>query len=319
MEKNHLQIVDWLLSSGRSAAPDTYPGFGAFRQAFFEETASWNTPVDRAIVGGCMADCVAYAFAAGYNAALQSLVPALPVTAIACFCITEKDGGHPRTIRTRMESSGTDANRGKTYTINGRKKYITCAAEADLFLVAASEGVGEDGRNRIRMIKIDAKTSGIRIVPMEGLHLVPEISHGEIILTDVAALEADLLPGDGYTAYIKPFRTIEDVHVSAAMLGYLFRSACRYDWGQDIRQTILARIVLVRNLAFFRPDASAVHIVMGEAIKQIKALIKRVEPLWEKAGKGAKEAWDRDKVLMDIADKARALRLDAAWKAYEKP
>ena len=319
MKKDNLRIVDWLLSSGRSAAPDTYPGFGAFRQAFFKETASWNTPVDRAIVGGCMADCVAYAFAAGYNAALQCLVPALPATAITCFCITEKDGGHPRAIRTKMVASGMDANRGKAYTINGRKKYITCAAQADLFLVAVSEGVGEGGRNRIRMIKMDAKTPGIRIVPMEGLHLVPEISHGEIILTDVAALEADLLPGDGYTAYIKPFRTIEDVHVSAAMLGYLFRNACRYDWGRDIRQTILARIVLVRNLAFFRPDAPAVHIVMGDAIKQVKDLIKRVEPLWETAGREAKEAWDRDKALINIADKARALRLDAAWKAYEEP
>ncbi len=319
MEKDNLRIIDWLLSSGRSAAPETYSAFEDFWQAFSKESGSWEPPVDRAIAGGAVADCMAYAFAAGYCAALQRLVPALPVNTPACFCITEEQGAHPRAIKTRLAPVEINSKRGKAFTVNGRKKYVTCAGEAGLFLVAASEGTTDDGRNRIRVVQIDAKTPGIRIVPVKGLNLVPEISHGELIFTDVAVFEADLLPGDGYTAYIKPFRTVEDLHVSAAILGYLFKSACKYDWGRELLENILGCIASVRNLACCSPDSPEVHIVIHDALKRIRDLSARLDPCWEEAGRKAKEAWDRDKALMNIADKARALRLQAAWKFYEEP
>ena len=41
--------------------------------------------------------------------------------------------------------------------------------------------------------------------------------------------EADLLPGDGYDIYLKPFRTIEDIHVHAALIGYLVGVARRLE------------------------------------------------------------------------------------------
>ena len=35
------------------------------------------------------------------------------------------------------------------------------------------------------------------------------------------AIAADaMLPGDGYEQYIKPFRTVEDIHVTAALLSF---------------------------------------------------------------------------------------------------
>jgi alkylation response protein AidB-like acyl-CoA dehydrogenase len=314
-----LHIIDWLLSSGISVEHDAYPDFTAFRRAFYTTAGSWEAPVDRAIAGGFAADCFAYAFAAGYCCALQRLVPTLPQNIVACFCITEEGGGHPRAIQSRLVSSGSDANGRRTFILTGHKKYITCAAEADRFLVAASEGIRDDGKNSIRMITIDARAPGIRIMPMQDLRLVPEISHAAVAFTDVAVSEADLLPGDGYTDYIRPFRTIEDLHVSAAVLGYLFRNACQYGWDRSIRGSILGRIVSVRCLAASRPDAPAVHIVMGDALNRIKELFERLEPLWETVGGTAKQAWDRDKALMNIADKARAMRLQSAWNFYGEP
>lgn len=317
MKKTNLHIIDWLLSEGRSIATKTYPEFDSFRQAFYRESESWEAPVDRAVVGGAVSDCIAFAFAASYCSALQCLVPDLPKNAITCFCITEEGGAHPRAIKSQLVPSGNNADKGKTFTLNGKKKYVTCAMEADLFLVAASDGVRDDGKNSIRMMKIDSKTPGIRIVPMKDLHLVPEISHGELIFTDVNIFETDLLPGDGYIDYIKPFRTIEDLHISAGILGYLFRNACKYDWGTDIKESILGRIVSVGTLALSSPNAPGVHIVTGDVLKQIKDLFKQLEPCWEKVGGEAKKAWDRDKTLMNIADKARTRRLQTAWEFYE--
>ena len=275
--------------------------------------------MDRAIAGGFTATCFAYAFAAGYCSALQRLVPSLPQNAIACFCITEEGGAHPRAIRSRLAPSEDDANQQRTFLLNGHKKYITCAAEADRFLVAASEGIRDDGKNSIRMVAVKAGAPGITITPIRDLVLVPEISHAEVLFTDVVISEEDLLPGDGYTDYIRPFRTIEDLHVSAAALGYLFRNARRYGWDRSIRESLLGRIVSLRCLALSRPDAPAVHIVTGDALNQIRELFARLEPLWETVGGDAKKAWNRDKALMNIAAKARTLRLQAAWNLYETP
>ena len=318
MKKTNLIIINWLLSESKSIATKTYPDFDSFRQAFYKESKSWEAPVDRAVVGGFVADCTAFAFAAGYGSALQYLVPALPDNAITCFCISEEGGAHPRAIKSQLVPSRNDTYQQKVFTLNGKKKYITCANEADFFLVAASDGIKNDGKNSIRMMKIDSKARGIRITPMKNLHIVPEISHCELIFTDVKIFESDLLPGDGYIDYIKPFRTVEDLHITAGILGYLFQNACRYDWGTDIKECILGRIVSVRNLALSSPDAPEVHIVTGDMLRQIKDLFKRLEPFWKKVGGKEKEAWDRDKILMDIADKARTKRLQTAWEFYEK-
>lgn len=319
MEKTDLHIIDWLLSSGTSVEPDVYSDFTAFQRAFYTTAKPWEITVDRAIAGGFAATCFAYAFAAGYCCALQRLVPSLPQNAIACFCITEEGGAHPRAIRSRLTPSEDDANRQRTLLLNGHKKYITCATEADQFLVAASEGIRDDGKNSIRMVAVMAGAPGIAIKPIRDLALVPEISHAEVTFTDVVVSAADLLPGDGYTDYIRPFRTIEDLHVSAAVLGYLFRNARRYGWDRSIRESLLGRIVSVRCLSLNRPDAPAVHIVMGDALNRIKELFERLEPLWETVGGKAKHAWDRDKLLMNIADKARNQRLRTAWQFYENP
>jgi hypothetical protein len=318
MNKTNLNIIDWLLSPHRSIVTKTYPEFDSFRQAFYRESDPWEAPVDRAIVGGFIADCIAFAFAAGYTSAMQCLVPVLPKNAITCFCITEAGGGHPRAIKSQLVVSGKGADLEKIFTLNGKKKFITCVNEADLFLVAASDGIKEDGKNSIRMMLINSKAPGIRIVPMKDLQLVPEISHCELIFTDVNISEADLLPGDGYIDYIKPFRTIEDLHISAGILGYLFKNACKYDWGRDIQERILGNVVSVRTLALSSPTASEVHIVIGDVLKQIKELFKVLEPFWEQVGGEAQKAWDRDKILMDIADKARTRRLQTAWEFYEE-
>ncbi|MCD6584545.1 MAG: acyl-CoA dehydrogenase family protein [Desulfobacteraceae bacterium] len=317
MNKMNMRIIDWLLSESRSSVTEAYPEFDSFRQAFHRESDPWEDPVDRAIVGGFITDCVAFAFAAGYASAMQCLVPGLPKNAITCFCITEAGGGHPRAVKSQLVFSGNNADQKKIFTLNGKKKFITCAKEADFFLVAASEGTRDDGKNSIRMMKIDSKTPGIRVVPMNDLSLVPEISHCELIFTDVTISEADLLPGDGYIDYIRPFRTIEDLHISAGILGYLFRNACKYDWGRDIQERILGHVVSVRTLALSSPTASEVHIVIGGVLKQIKELFKVLESFWEQVGGEAQKAWDRDKILMDIADKARTRRLQAAWEFYE--
>ena len=118
--------------------------------------------------------------------------------------------------------------------------------------------------------------------------------------------------------YIKPFRTIEDLHVTSAISGYLFRIACQYDWGREIKQTILCLIVTIRTLVLSDPGAPAVHILTGDVLSRTRELIQRIDPYWEAVDKDTRDAWNRDKALMDIAGKARLRRLETAWAVYQK-
>ena len=51
-----------------------------------------------------------------------------------------------------------------------------------------------------------------------------------IALHDVRVAADSLLPGDGYDRYVKPFRTIEDTHINAALMAWLLREARVRGW-----------------------------------------------------------------------------------------
>src|SRR5260221_9404342 len=73
---------------------------------------------------------------------------------------------------------------------------------------------------------------------MPATKFVPEVPHAQLEFRNLALSDADLLPGDGYASYVKPFRTIEDIHVQAAVLSYLMREGQRLSWPQDWLQRL---------------------------------------------------------------------------------
>ena len=118
---------------------------------------------------------------------------------------------------------------------------------------------------------------------------------------------------------IKPFRTIEDLHVVGAVLGYLLGSARRFGWPEEIVEQVSLLIVAVCALARQDPLSPATHIAAGGLFRQFEALIAAVDPLW--AGTDAETArrWERDKPVLKIADKVRKLGLKVAWRQYGRP
>jgi acyl-CoA dehydrogenase len=310
-------ILDWLLSQKKVAMSEKYPAFTKWKPVFFQAAKSWSETVDLAIAGGFLSDRVAYAFAAGYQSALQCLFPFIEVDTNAALCITEEGGGHPRAIKTILHKVSQASGGDSAWEMSGTKKFITNANEADRLFVAASMGEGPDGLNKIQMVNIKRNEPGITVVPMKDLPFIPEISHGILLLESVQVTEENLLPGDGYLEYIKPFRTIEDLHVSAAVLGYLFRLACQFDWPQDIKERLLCLLVSLIPLASMKPSDPAVHIVLGGVFSQMNQLVDSIEPYWQDVGTEIRNAWGRDKQLLNIAQEARARRLQTAWSYFD--
>ncbi|MFY0579277.1 hypothetical protein ACN28S_37890 [Cystobacter fuscus] len=83
--------------------------------------------------------------------------------------------------------------------------------------------------------------------------------HAELRLEAVAVELGEVLPGDGYVRFLKPFRTVEDCHVFAAVLGWLLQVARRSGWPDEVREGLLALAVMMRGLAQMDPASPEVH------------------------------------------------------------
>ena len=106
---------------------------------------------------------------------------------------------HPRAIATKLESDGDG------FTLTGRKKWVTGGPLADLLLVVASTGTDDAGKNRLRLVRVDARAPGVRIEPMPPTPFVPEIPHAQVVLEG-----PDLVAHRGL-GEVEPLRRLREV------------------------------------------------------------------------------------------------------------
>lgn len=267
----------------------------------------FSSTVDRAAAGGFVADRIGYAFLAGYRAALSKLDPTL---GRASLCATESGGAHPRAIATRL------APRGDAFVLNGDKTFATLASAADVLLVIASRGE-KDGRNQLQIARIPSDREGVTIRDRDPIAFAPEIPHARVTFEDVRVLPSEILEGDGYTRYLKPFRTIEDIHVMAAWLGHVVRLARAYDEPPEIVEKALAAIAALRTIAEDDPLDSATHITLAGIIAVAAELAPAVT--LAKADEAVRTRWQRDLPLLAVAATARNARLEAARRKAITP
>lgn len=308
---NGSRILQWLLENQGQIDTTELVSVAAWKERFDNETLGWDVPIDRAVIGGFLADRTAYAFASGYECALRRLVPSLPERAVVSFCVTEEKGGHPSAIRSSLKRE-----KAGPWTLNGGKKFVTLAAEAELLLIAASAGTASDGKNMLRIAMVSRNTPGVEVSAMAGLPFVPEISHGTVAFCDVPVEERDILAGDGYAEYIRPFRTIEDLHIECAVLAHLFRIGCLYGWPRSVKERIAAVIACARSLSLDNPSSPALHIALGGLNAQMASLLADLSGWWKTVDEKTRAAWERDSALLRVAEKARSKRLETAWSRF---
>jgi acyl-CoA dehydrogenase len=289
--------------------------FGAWKQAWQKIGSAWATPIDRALAGGQAADRPAWVFAAGYQAAIQQLLPDLPPATIAAVCISEEHGAHPAGIQTRL----TAADEGSGWWLDGTKAFVSGAQGADRLLVAASAGTTPEGRNRLRMVMLPADRAGVRITPLPDLGFIPEMPHGRVAFEAVELADAALLPGDGYIRAVKPFRTLEDIHVTAAFLAWFFAVGRRSGWPDTLLETLPALMATARTLALAPPLAPHVHLALGGLLSQLSHVLDAAAPFWEQVDSRTRQCWRRDKRILEVADGLRAQRLEAARAHFRSP
>ncbi len=271
-------------------------------------TASTAQPFERAILGGAQADRLGWAFASGYQAALRVLDPTLPDEAIAALCVTEADGNFPRAIRTTLTPEGGG------FVVSGEKCWTTLGPGGGVFLVIARESGCDEARPSLKAVRIASGTPGLVIESMPPTSFVPEVPHARVRLDNVRVAASALLAGDAYLEYVKPFRTIEDIHVHAASIAYLAAEARRRRWPQEWSGRAMLLLHALSGMARLDPLASETHVALSSALALGEALVAEADGHWVKAGDDPAAArWARDRKLFGVAGKARVQRLAAAW------
>ena len=205
------------------------------------------------------------------------------------------------------------------WRLDGTKTFVTLGSSADELLVVAGEGQDAQGRNRLRLVRLNARRAGVSLTALPPPPFVPEVPHAELRLEGVAVEPEDVLPGDGYVRFLKPFRTVEDCHVFAAVLGWLLQVARRSGWPDETREGLLALAVMMRGMAALDPAAPEVHLALGGAMALLRERVAALEPLWERVDATTRERWERDRALLQVAGKVRALRLESARRALSAP
>ena len=294
--------IGFLLKAGASArdCADVATWWAGYR----ETARTWRNPMDRAIVAGFSADRVGWAFASGYQAALHALFPGAPEDRICALCVTEEEGNTPKAIRTTLLDN----------KLNGAKKWTTLGPDGALFFVAVKTGEAK-GRSEIRIAKASSSQPGIKVELMPATKFVPEVPHARLKFQDVAIADDALLPGDGYEQYVRPFRTVEDLHVHGAILAYLIREARRLQWPQGWIERMLSVLFAMERLSSESPSAPSTHLALAGTFAVSAELLRDSENYWKSAGADPAAArWERDRDLLKVAGGIREQRTKRAWE-----
>lgn len=275
------------------AVADLAEGFATLLQ-----TLGNVTPFELAVAGGRRMATPGLAFLVGYQAALRMLWPSAPLS-LGALCATEQRSLRPADMHTRL----TDLR------LSGAKDFVTAGDAADWLLIAArSEEAG--ATPRLSLAVVYPGEPGVTVETLPALPLMPDISHGRLHL-DGALCE--LLAGDGWDAYVKPFRTLEDVYVLSAMTAWVYGVGQDSDWPQTLQLRLLALLAGCAEMSRQPPNNPAGHVLLGGLFAQFDALKTEIDQALSEGDPQWAQMWQRDQAVMQLASGARAKRLAKAF------
>ena len=274
------------------AHPDLAEGYAALLQRLGPVT-----PFELAVLGARSMATPGLAFLVGYQAALRVLWPSAPQS-LGALCATEQRSVRPADMHTRLDD----------LRLSGRKDFVTAGDAAEWLLIAARcEAPGETPR--LNLAVAYAGEPGVTLEKLPAMGLMPDISHGRVLL-DGALCE--LLAGDGWDAYVKPFRTLEDLYVLCAMTAWLHGVGQECAWPQALQLRLLALLAGCAEVTRHNPSSAAGHVLLGGLFAQFESLKTEVDQALVQGDPAWAAMWQRDQGVMQLAAGARAKRLAKA-------
>lgn len=255
------------------------------------------TPFELAVAGARLMATPGLAFLVGYQAALRVLWPSAP-QGLGALCATEQRSLRPADMQTRLND----------LRLSGRKDFVTAGDAAEWLLIAArNEAPGE--APRLKLAVAYPGEPGVTLEKLPAIALMPDISHGRVLLDDALC---ELLAGDGWDAYVKPFRTLEDLYVLSAMTAWLYGVGQECEWPQALLLRLLALLAGCAEVSRHNPSSTAGHVLLGGLFAQFHGLDGELNEALAAGPASWRQMWSRDRAVMEMAAGARAKRLAKA-------
>ncbi|MFK5734252.1 acyl-CoA dehydrogenase family protein [Pseudomonas urmiensis] len=257
-------------------------------------------PFELAVLGGRAMATPGLAFLIGYQAALRVLWPSAPA-ALGALCATERRSVRPADMHSRLEG----------LRVTGRKDFVTAGLEAEWLLVAARcEAAGESAQ--LKLAVVYPGEPGVTLEALPTLPLMPEVGHARLTLQQAAC---ELLAGDGWDAYVKPFRSLEDLYVLAALVAWLYGVGQESAWPQALQLRLLGLLGGCAEGSRQCADSVGCHLLLGGLFAQFHALRGELDQALAAGPEQWAQLWQRDHGVLALATAARDKRLAKAWAA----
>ncbi|TDL96187.1 acyl-CoA dehydrogenase [Stutzerimonas stutzeri ATCC 17588 = LMG 11199] len=253
-----------------------------------------------AVLGGRLAATPGLAFLAGYQAALRALWPDAPA-GLGALCATERRTLRPADMSTRWDGA----------QLNGSKDFVTAGDAVQWLLVSAREESVDEGPC-LGLFLVEPAAAGVVLKQGPSLPIVPDIPHARLQLDGAPATR---LAGDGWSDYVKPFRTHEDLHVLAALSAWLYGVALRERWPLGLQLRLLAILGGAAEVARLPAKEPATHLLLAAQLEQFAALQPELDSAMTHAGGHCAALWQRDRAVLTLARGAQARRLEQACSA----
>ncbi|MDF0730648.1 acyl-CoA dehydrogenase [Pseudomonas entomophila] len=258
------------------------------------------SPFELAVLGGRAMATPGLAFLVGYQAALRVLWPSAPA-GLGALCATERRSVRPADMQTRLDG----------LRLSGGKGFVTAGLEAEWLLVAARcEAQGESPR--LSLAVVYPGEPGVSLEALPTLPLMPEVGHARLELRQAAC---ELLAGDGWDAYVKPFRTLEDLYVLAAQAAWLYGVGQACNWPQALRLRLIGLLAGCAEGSRQCADSVACHLLLAGLFAQFQGLREDIDQALAGDPQPWAQLWQRDQGVLALATVAREKRLAKAWAA----
>ena len=258
------------------------------------------SPFALAVLGGRKAATPGLAFLAGYQGALRALWPSAPAS-LGALCVTENKSTRPADMQTRLDD----------LHLSGRKDFVTAGEDADWLLVSAREE--ESGAApKIALALLYSGAPGAQVEALPALPMMPDIGHARLHLQNSPCTR---LPGDGWADYVKPFRSMEDIHVMAALTAWQYGVGVESGWPQPLLLKLLGLLTGCAEVARQNPSAASTHLLLAGLFAQQLALKAELDSAFAGGSAHWAKLWQRDQAILQLATAARAKRLENALLA----
>jgi len=291
-------MIQQLLQISQEKPLELYPSTKDWSIAYYELTKD-EPPFGKALFGGFTCQQFSFVFMAGYQAALEKMFPSIAPNELKALCVSEAKGGHPKNIHTTLIDN----------QIRGLKTYITAGSDAAHLLVLCKTKEHTNDRPLLKMVYLPRTAKNIEVTDFE-LPFMLDVKHGKLSLKDTKITDQQILTGDGYVDYTKPFKTLEDILVGAATQAMLLRQAIDHKWEAEVRDQLLLNLYTLKNLLALPPSDRETHLLLSINEQNFENLLPSIDlNIAKHSSAQFKADWALNKRVIAMGKKLKEVRL----------